>query len=67
MDGLYKSYVKRSPRRSLSDLSDLRSMVEVKDEAIQTFDGDKISSTGSEASKESLPEEKEKCDCFYES
>ncbi|CAH0551221.1 unnamed protein product [Brassicogethes aeneus] len=59
---LYKGYnVKRSPRRCLSDLSDIRSMVEVKDEAIQTFGGE---NTESDVSKESRPEEKEKCDCF---
>ncbi|KAJ8985953.1 hypothetical protein NQ317_010711 [Molorchus minor] len=66
---LHKEYkhLKRTPKRSISDLSDIRTLVEMKDEAIQAFLDEHFlnNSDDTATSKESVnsTEEKEKCDC----
>lgn len=65
---LYQEYgvQKNKGKRSFSDLSDIRTLVEMKDEAIQTFldQNFKNDDTGDSKESESILEEKEKCDCF---
>ncbi|XP_044264490.1 protein FAM161A isoform X2 [Tribolium madens] len=64
LDKLYTEYKSRKKsKRSISDLSDMRTLAEVKDAAIQDLlDDDLKQDLDSLNSKESIQEEKEKCD-----
>ncbi|RZC43209.1 UPF0564 domain containing protein [Asbolus verrucosus] len=65
LDKLYTEYKSRKDtKRSLSDLSDIRSYAETKDAAIQALLEEELkgNETDSTNSKESIQEEKEKCE-----
>lgn len=70
MKQLYKEFGSGRHRgqRSISDLSDMKSLVEMKDEAIQALLDETNNSDNNGGSKESgsHEEEKDQCDCFSE-
>lgn len=68
---LYEEYGGRhysNRQRSISDLSDMRPLVEMKDEAIQALlsDTNNLETNGHSKESDSVEEDREKCDCSSE-